>query len=61
MRVLALDTANGKTLWHAGTGAAISSSPIAYELDGRQYIVTSSGNVLFAWALPQNTVVPAAK
>jgi alcohol dehydrogenase (cytochrome c) len=59
--VLALDTANGKTLWHAGTGAAISSSPIAYELDGRQYIVTSSGNVLFAWALPQNTVVPAAK
>ena len=50
--MLVLETANGKTLWHAGTGAGIDSSPITYELDGRQYIVTSSGGVLFAWALP---------
>jgi len=28
------------------------SSPITYELDGRQYVMTSSGGVLFAWALP---------
>jgi alcohol dehydrogenase (cytochrome c) len=51
--VLALDTSDGKTLWHAGTGAGIESSPITYELDGRQYILTSSGGLLFAWALPQ--------
>jgi alcohol dehydrogenase (cytochrome c) len=50
---LALDSSNGKTLWHAGSGARIVSSPISYELDGRQYLVTSSGGVLFAWALPQ--------
>lgn len=50
--MLILDTATGKTLWHAGTGAGIGSSPICYELDGREYIVTSSGGVLFAWALP---------
>ena len=49
---LALDTSDGKTLWHAGSGASIASSPISYELDGRQYLVTSSGGVLFAWALP---------
>ncbi|MDE3165388.1 MAG: acido-empty-quinoprotein group A [Acidobacteriota bacterium] len=49
--VLALRTADGKTLWHAGTGAAMQSSPIAYELDGRQYILTSSGGLLFAWKL----------
>jgi alcohol dehydrogenase (cytochrome c) len=46
--VIALDSANGKTLWHAGGGAPMQSSPITYELDGRQYIVTSHGGVLFA-------------
>ena len=54
--MLALDTATGKTLWHAGTGARMESSPIAYELDGRQYILTSSGGVLFAWALPKSVI-----
>ena len=52
---LALDTADGKTLWHAGTGASMQSSPTSYELDGRQYIMTSSGGVLFAWALPRTS------
>ncbi len=51
--VLALDTASGKTLWHAGMGSPMQSSPITYQLDGRQYILTSSGNVLFVWALPE--------
>ncbi len=51
--VLALDTANGKTLWHAGQGAPMQSSPITYELDGRQYVLTSSGGVLFSWAVPE--------
>lgn len=51
--VLALDTSNGETLWHAGAGAGMESSPITYELDGRQYVVTSSGGVLFSWAVPE--------
>jgi alcohol dehydrogenase (cytochrome c) len=50
--MLALATSDGKTLWHAQTGGHIESSPIAYELDGREYLITSSGGVLFAWALP---------
>ena len=50
--VLALDTSNGKTLWHAGTSRNMQSSPLAYELDGREYILTSSGGVLFVWTLP---------
>ena len=54
--VLALKTSDGKTLWHAGAGSRMDSSPITYELDGRQYVVTGSGGVLFAWALPQDVV-----
>ena len=50
--ILALDTTNGNTLWHAGTGAEMQTSPMTYELDGRQYLVTGSGGVLFAWVLP---------
>jgi alcohol dehydrogenase (cytochrome c) len=57
--VLALGTSDGRTLWHAGTGAPMQSSPITYELDGRQYMITSSGGVLFAWALPLNAAMPS--
>jgi alcohol dehydrogenase (cytochrome c) len=53
--VLALDTADGKTLWHAGTGAGVGNSPLTYELDGRQYVMVSGGSVLFTFALPENT------
>ena len=52
--VLALDTRTGKTLWHAGAGAPMQTSPITYELDGRQYVVAGSGGVMFAWALPES-------
>jgi alcohol dehydrogenase (cytochrome c) len=51
--ILALGTNDGRTLWHSGTGAPMQTSPITYELDGRQYLVTGSGGVMFAWALPQ--------
>lgn len=51
--VLALDTKDGKTLWHSGTGVPMQSSPITYTLDGQQHVVTSSGGVLFSWTLPQ--------
>jgi alcohol dehydrogenase (cytochrome c) len=50
--MLALLTTDGKTLWHAQTGAPMQTSPITYELDGRQYVVSGSGGVMFAWALP---------
>ena len=50
---LALDSSDGKTLWHAGSGARTQSSPITYQLDGQQYVLTSSGGVMFAWTLPE--------
>jgi alcohol dehydrogenase (cytochrome c) len=51
---LVLDSSDGKTLWHAGSGSRIVSSPITYELDGRQYVLTSSGSVVFVWTLPKS-------
>jgi alcohol dehydrogenase (cytochrome c) len=54
--VIALDSTSGKMLWHAGTGQQMVSSPISYELDGHQYIMTSSGGVLFAWRLPEGAL-----
>jgi alcohol dehydrogenase (cytochrome c) len=59
--ILALDTRNGKTLWHAGTGAPMQTSPITYDLDGRQYLVTGSGGVMFAWVLPVSKPIRAAR
>ncbi len=61
---LAWTQAQGKTLWHAGSGAHISSPPITYELDGHQVVLTSSGSVMFAWTLPtinKNTQTVSSK
>ncbi len=50
--LLALDPASGKTLWHVSVGADMVASPMTYELDGRQYLLTPVGNNLLAWSLP---------
>lgn len=51
--LLALDPATGETLWHVPLGARMATAPSTYELDGRQYLLTPAGNVIFAWRLPQ--------
>jgi glucose dehydrogenase len=50
-RLMALDPATGKDLWHVYTGGSSTGSPITYELDGRQYIVTPADSVIYAWTL----------
>ncbi len=52
--LMALDPGTGKTLWHVNLGAGMTSAPMTYELDGMQYLLTSAGNVLFAWKLPSD-------
>jgi alcohol dehydrogenase (cytochrome c) len=52
--LLAMDPANGKTLWHTAAGANLANGPMTYELDGRQYVVFGVGNDLFAFKLPQH-------
>jgi glucose dehydrogenase/plastocyanin len=41
--LLAMDALNGRDLWKFQTGAAINASPIAYEIDGEQYIAVFAG------------------
>ena len=48
---MALRTADGATLWHAGIGR-VGNAPITYELDGRQYVLFGGGTALYAFASP---------
>lgn len=50
--VMAFRTADGATLWHQNIGR-MGNGPIAYELDGREYIVVGGGGSLYAFALPK--------
>jgi alcohol dehydrogenase (cytochrome c) len=49
--VLAIDPADGRILWHTYVGGNLNSSPMTYELDGKQYVLTLAGNVVYAWTL----------
>jgi alcohol dehydrogenase (cytochrome c) len=49
----AFDAATGKELWRYSTGAPIwGSAAVTYMLDGRQYVLTTSGLTFIAFALP---------
>jgi alcohol dehydrogenase (cytochrome c) len=47
----ALDARTGELLWKASLGGQIVNAPVSFEIDGRQYIATISGNNLVAFAL----------
>jgi len=49
---LALDTADGHTLWRVNLGAATAGAPISYEIGGRQFVVVAAGTDLYGFALP---------
>jgi alcohol dehydrogenase (cytochrome c) len=49
---IALDAASGKPLWHFQTGAEIYASPMAFALDGKEYVAIAAGSSLYAFGLP---------
>jgi alcohol dehydrogenase (cytochrome c) len=49
---IALDAASGKALWHFQTGAEVYASPMAFALDGKEYIAIAAGSSLYAFGLP---------
>jgi alcohol dehydrogenase (cytochrome c) len=51
---LVLDARNGNLLWRATLGAQISSAPITYSVDGKQYAAMSAGHALFVFGLREN-------
>lgn len=50
--LFALDAATGESLWDFQSGAAARSNPMSFELDGRQRVVMSTGNVVYVLSLP---------
>lgn len=42
-RFKALDQETGDVLWEINLGSAVSGFPISYGVDGRQYVVASTG------------------
>jgi alcohol dehydrogenase (cytochrome c) len=49
---IALDAETGKALWDLQLGGPVRGIPIAYAVDGKQYVAIAAGNALFAFALP---------
>jgi PQQ-dependent dehydrogenase (methanol/ethanol family) len=50
--LIALDASTGKSLWHFQTGGSISSSPISYAIEGKQFVAISAGGAVYSFALP---------
>jgi alcohol dehydrogenase (cytochrome c) len=48
---MAMDAADGTVLWKAALGGQIVMGPITFEVDGKQYVAASAGNLLSAFAL----------
>jgi alcohol dehydrogenase (cytochrome c) len=51
----ALDARTGTVLWKTNLGGQIANGPISYQVDGKQYVATISGNNLVAFALRDGT------
>ena len=49
--LLALRTSDGTLLWHETIGR-MGGAPVTYELEGKQYLLVTGGDTLFAYALP---------
>jgi len=52
--LVALDASNGRALWHSVLNGTITNGPITYELDGRQYVVVATGDMLWSFVLNAN-------
>ena len=49
---VALDAASGKALWHFQTGSAVYAGPMAFAIDGKEYVAIAAGSSLYTFGLP---------
>jgi alcohol dehydrogenase (cytochrome c) len=49
---IAMDAAAGKPLWHFQMGGAVYAAPIAFAVDGREYVAIAAGSAVYAFGLP---------
>jgi len=49
---IALDAAAGKPLWHFQMGGAVYAAPIAFAVDGKEYVAIAAGSAVYAFGLP---------
>jgi alcohol dehydrogenase (cytochrome c) len=47
----ALDAENGQPLWEFQLGGGIRTNPIAFAIDGTEYVAISGGSALFVFGL----------
>ncbi|HUO21580.1 MAG TPA: PQQ-dependent dehydrogenase, methanol/ethanol family [Caulobacteraceae bacterium] len=59
--VYALDGRSGQELWRANLGGLIAMAPIAYAVDGKEYVSVIAGHVLATYALPDADPDASAK
>jgi len=50
--LIAFDAATGKALWHFQMGASVYAGPMAFAVDGKEYIAIAAGSALFTFGLP---------
>jgi alcohol dehydrogenase (cytochrome c) len=49
---IALDAASGKALWHFQMGGAVYAPPMAFAVDGKEYVAVAAGSAVYAFGLP---------
>jgi alcohol dehydrogenase (cytochrome c) len=47
----AVDASTGRALWHFNTGQTMRASPMAYAVDGVQYVALAAGSDVFSFSL----------
>jgi len=49
---IAFDAASGKPLWHFQMGGAVYAPPMAFSVDGKEYVAIAAGSAVYAFGLP---------
>ena len=52
VQAIALDAQSGKALWHFEMGGEVYASPMAFAVDGKQYVAIAAGSAVYSFGLP---------